>query len=87
MPKKEIPKTEAKKRIEEFFESIKQKSPEQFKKIKRIAMKNRISLKEYKALFCKKCLVPYFFPKVRIKNKMKTVECKNCGYILRKGMK
>jgi RNase P subunit RPR2 len=81
MPKKDISKTEAKKKIEEFFLNIKQKSPEEFKKIKKIAMRNRISLGEYKPLFCKQCLMPYSGgEKIRIKNKIKTITCENCGY-------
>jgi RNase P subunit RPR2 len=84
--KKEISKNEAKKRIEEFFFNIKEKSPKEFKKIKRIAMKNRIPLKKYKHLFCKKCFTPYSFPKIRIKNKIKTIECKNCGFISRQSL-
>jgi len=84
MPKKEISKTEAKKKIEEFFLNIKQKSPENFKKIKKIAMRYKISLKEYKKLFCKKCLIPYSSPRIRIKNKMRVIECENCGHRLRK---
>jgi len=84
MPKKDNSKTEAKKKISEFFLEIKAKNQNQIKKIKRIAMRNRISLREHKSLFCKKCLLPYDSPKIRIKNKMKTIECKNCGYKLRK---
>ena len=85
--KKDISKTEAKKKIEEFFLNLKQKSPEEIKKIKRLAMGHRLSLKEYKTLFCKKCLIPHSSPKIRIKNKMKIVKCENCGYILRKKLK
>jgi len=82
--KKDLTKSEAKEKIKYFFRDIKKNSPNDFKKIKRIAMKNRISLKEYKHLFCKKCLIPYSFPKIRIKNKMKTIECTNCDYIQRR---
>jgi RNase P subunit RPR2 len=77
--KKELSKVEAKKKISEFFLEIKQKTPKEIKKIKRLAMKNRISLKEHKLLFCKKCLEPYASPKIRIKNKIKTIWCENCG--------
>jgi len=87
MPKKDISKIEAKKKIEEFFLDIKQKSPDEFKKIKRLAMSHRISLKEYKLLFCKKCLTPYSSPKIRIKNKIKTIECENCGERTRRKIK
>lgn len=83
MPKKEISKTEARERIQEFFSDMESKSPIHIKKIKKIAMRNKISLKEYKKLFCKKCLTPYKSPKTRIKHKIKTVECKNCGKISR----
>ncbi|MDD5023349.1 MAG: hypothetical protein PHU63_04230 [Candidatus ainarchaeum sp.] len=81
MPKKDISKTEAKKKIDDFFKEIDSKSPKQIKKIKRTAMRHRISLKENKKLFCKKCLKPYHLPKIRIKNGIKIVECKNCGKI------
>jgi len=41
-------------------------------------------LKEKRKLFCKKCLKPYSGKeKVRIKNKVKTITCENCGYISR----
>jgi RNase P subunit RPR2 len=87
MSKKEISKTEAREKIKNFFLNIKQKSPKDFKKIKRIAMRYKISLKEYKSLFCKKCLIPYSREeKIRIKNKIKIVECENCGYRLRKNL-
>jgi len=79
MPKKEFSKTEAKEKINNFFINLKQKSPLEVKKVKKIAMRKKISLKEYKKLFCKKCLTPYHLPKIRIKNKMKVVECENCG--------
>ena len=87
MTKKDISKVEAKKKIEEFFLDIKQKSPDNFRKIKRLAMRHRISLKEYKLLFCKKCLTPYSFPKIRIKNKTKMIECANCRNITRRRIK
>jgi RNase P subunit RPR2 len=83
MPKKDISRTEAKKKIDDFFKEIGSKSSKQIKKIKRTAMKHRISLKDNKKLFCKKCLTPYTFPKTRIKNKMKIIECENCGKINR----
>jgi RNase P subunit RPR2 len=83
MAKKDISKIEAKEKIDNFFSKIGSKSPKQIKKIKRIAMKHRISLKNDKKLFCKKCLTPYAFPKIRIKNKMKIIECNNCGKITR----
>jgi len=83
MLKKEISKVEAKEEIKEFFSDIQSKSSGQLKKIKRIAMRKKISLKEYKKLFCKKCLTPYHLPKIRINDKIKVIECENCGKINR----
>ena len=81
--KKAFSKTEARKQIDEFFSEVKNKTPKEVKKIKRLAMKYNLSLKENRKLFCKKCLVPYKNSKVRIKNKMKTIVCENCGNIAR----
>ena len=81
--KNKFSKSETEKLIREFFKNIKSKSPKEVKKIKRSAMSKNIALKENRKLFCKKCLVPYDNPKVRIKNKRKTVVCKKCDYIAR----
>ena len=80
---KKLPKTEAKKEIKEFFLDIKNKTSREIKKIKRLAMKHNISLKEKRKLFCKKCLTLYKNPKIRIKNKIKSVTCRECGYVAR----
>ena len=78
---KKLSKTETEKKIKDFFEGLNNKSAEEIKKIKRLAMAQSISLKELKKKFCKKCLVPYSGnEKIRIKNKIKSVECKNCKY-------
>ncbi len=77
-----ISKTEAGKEIKEFFKDIKNKPPKEIKKIKRLAMNKKIPLKEKRKLFCKKCLTPCSGKeKVRIKKKIKSVECQNCGYV------
>ena len=76
-------KTEAKKQIQDFFAEIKNKSPKQVKKIKRLAMRHKVFLKGLRKHFCKKCLMPYKNPKIRIKNKIKSVTCENCGYASR----
>ena len=76
-------KTEAKKQIQDFFTGIKNKSPKQVKKIKRLAMRHKVSLKDLRKHFCKKCLMPYKNPKIRIKNEIKSVTCENCGYVNR----
>lgn len=82
--KKDISKTGAKEKIENFFEDIKNKSPKEIKKIKRVAMKFKIPLKEKKKLFCGNCLNPYSGnEKVRLRNETKSVTCKNCGKISR----
>ena len=81
---KNISKKDAEKNIEEFFEEIKNKTSKQLKKIKSLAMNKKISLKEKRKLFCKKCLTPYSGnEKIRIKNGRKSVECKNCGKVNR----
>ncbi|MCK4647362.1 hypothetical protein KAT24_00335 [Candidatus Pacearchaeota archaeon] len=76
-------KTEAKKEIKEFFSNIKDKTPKQIKKIKKLAMKNNIALGNLRKKFCKKCFFPYKNPKIRIKNNTKSVTCENCGYVVR----
>ena len=81
--KSRISKSKVKKEIEEFFLNIKNKTPKEIKKIKKLAMKHNIPLKEKRKLFCKKCLRPYTNPRVRIKNKVKSVTCLSCGYVSR----
>ncbi len=78
--KKKISKTEAKEQIENFFENINEKSPKEIKKIKRLAMKYNISLKEKRKLFCKNCLSPHKNPSIRIKNGFIRINCGNCDY-------
>jgi len=84
---KKLSKTEAKQKIREFFQDIKNKSPDKIKKIKKLAMKHNILLKQLRKKFCKKCLALYKNPKIRIRNKMKTITCKNCGYVSRYKLK
>ena len=69
--------------IEEFFKNVKDKSPREIKKIKKLAMSKNIQLKEKRKLFCGKCFSVYKNPKIRIKNKTKSVECENCRNIAR----
>ena len=75
-----VSKTEAKKQIEDFFKDIKNKSSIEIKKIKKLAMSKKIPLKEKRKLFCKKCFSVYKNPEIRIRNKIKSVKCKNCNY-------
>ncbi|MCR4327274.1 MAG: hypothetical protein NUV46_01710 [Nanoarchaeota archaeon] len=81
---KKISKTEAREKIKNFFIEIKDKSPKEIKKIKKLSENQRISLGEHKKNFCKKCLFPFNGnEKIRIKKGSKTIECKNCGKIKR----
>ena len=80
---KKLLKTGTQKQIKEFLSDIKSKNPKQIKKIKRLAMKHNIQLKELRKKFCKKCLTPYHNSKIRIKNKVKIVTCNACYYISR----
>ena len=76
-------KKESESQIEEFFENIKDKTPRNIKKIKKLAMSHNIKLKERRKAFCKKCLNPFVMPKIRIKNGMKIVICGKCGAVSR----
>ena len=80
---KKISKKEAKKQIEEFFLNIKGRTPKEVQKIKKLAMSFNLPLKEKRKTFCKRCLIPYVNSKIRIKNKIKSVTCKNCGHVSR----
>jgi len=75
-------KTEAEKEIKEFFENIKNKSANDVKKIKKIAMSYNLPLKNLRKKFCKKCYSPNLKFK-SIKKKIKTTECENCGTLMR----
>ena len=79
---KKLGKIEAKDEIEKFFKNLKNQSPNEIKKMKRVAMKHNIKLGPLKKKFCKKCFSPDLKVK-SIKNKVKTIECKNCGTISR----
>lgn len=76
--KSKVNKTEVKKKIEEFFKR-KDFAPEQLKKVKRIAMKFNIKLRDYRKSFCKKCLNP-LSGKTSITKTNKTVVCRHCGF-------
>lgn len=80
---KKLSKTQTKEDIEEFFKDIENKNSKEVKKIKKIAMSKNIALKEKRKLFCKKCFAPYIKPKIRTKNKMKTLVCDKCGGVSR----
>ena len=75
-------KTEIKKIIEEYFSRDKLLT-EETKKIRKIAMKNRIRLGEYRKRFCKKCFSDLRNAKVRLTKTHKIVTCENCNSIFR----
>jgi len=75
---KKLSRSEAKKQIEEFFKNVEDKTLKDVKKIKRLAMKHNIPLKEKRKMFCKKCLRPYQNPNIRIKKGLKIIICRNC---------
>jgi len=77
-----ISKTEANEKIEEFFNNIKEKTPKEIKKIKRLAMTFNIPLKEKRKLFCKNCYSPNLKIK-SIKKRVKTIICKECENIMK----
>ena len=79
---KKLSKKEAEEKIKEFFKELKNKTPQEIKKIKKTAMKHNIKLKEKRKGFCKKCY-SFDLKTKSTKNKIKTVECKNCKSIMR----
>ena len=81
--KKFLSKTQVIERIEEFFSDIKNKTPKEIKKIKRLAMAYNLPLKEKRKLFCKKCFRPYIGPRIRIKKGFINIRCEECGYMAR----
>jgi len=86
--KSKFSRLEIEKVIEVFFKEIKNKTPKEIKKIKKLAMSRNIPLKEKRKLFCNKCFHPYLdMEKIRIKNKMKSIECLKCGKIVMWKMK
>ncbi len=76
-------KEEARAKVEEFFTDLRNKSPEQIKKIKKLAMKYNLKLGEKRKGFCKKCYSSLEKAEVRIKNGKKIVKCRNCSQISR----
>ena len=81
---KKISKSESEKQINDFFKDIKNKSPNEIKKIKKLAMSFKLPLKEKRKLFCRFCFIPYSGKeKIRIKNKIKSIICDNCKKIAR----
>ena len=80
---KKISKTNTKEQVEKFFKEIKDKTPKEIKKIKRLAMSHNIKLKGKRKLFCKKCFSPYNNSKIIIKKGIKSIWCEECGRVSR----
>ena len=75
-------KEEARKEIDEFFSDIKNKTPKEIKKIKKLGMHYNIQLKDKRKKFCKKCNSPKL-KTLNIKKGVKRVKCETCGFISR----
>ncbi len=75
-------KKEAEKEINKFFSDIKSKTPEEIRKIKKLSMRYNLKLGELRRKFCRNCFSP-LKGEIRIKKGTKSVECENCGYIIR----
>jgi RNase P subunit RPR2 len=76
--KSTLTKSQASQKIELFFKNT-EFTPKELKKIKRLAMKYRISLKNLRKKFCKSCLYP-LKGKTRVTKTSKTVICQSCGF-------
>jgi len=75
-------KKQAEEEIKNFFEDIKNKTPAQIRKLKRLAMHHKIRLGEKRKLFCKYCYSPRL-KVVRITGKIKTIKCESCDKLMR----
>ena len=85
--KQEISKQEIREGINKVFSGA--PSPDEIKKIKKIAMSKNIKLGLFRKTFCKRCF-SYFNSKnseTRIKNGFKIIRCKKCSQINRWEMK
>ena len=76
--KSNLLKQQVQEKITQFFKEESFKS-EELKKIKRLAMKYKIKLKDKRKKFCKKCL-SQLKGKIRISKTHKTVICEKCSY-------
>lgn len=79
---KELGRTQAKEKIEEFFRNIDNKNKEEIKKIKKLAMHYHIRLGDSRKKFCKYCYSTELKTRKITKDK-KTFECKNCKRLMR----
>ncbi|MDP4039110.1 MAG: hypothetical protein Q8P57_00820 [Candidatus Pacearchaeota archaeon] len=77
--KYKLTRKEADEKIDKFFRQDKLDVKE-VKKIKKLAMKYHIRLKEHKRRFCKKCFSDLKGGRVRIKRGCKILICRVCDY-------
>jgi len=76
--KTKLSKTEARTKIDDFFKQ-ETLDKEKLRKIRRLAMKFKIPLKEKRKRFCKKCK-SQLNGSVRITKTHKTIICKECSF-------
>jgi RNase P subunit RPR2 len=77
---KNLSKKEAEVEIGKFF--LTKHDKESVRKIKKLAMNKRIRLGELRKKFCSKCYNMSISVK-RIKRGIRSVECNNCGNVMR----
>ena len=76
--KTNLNKTQAKEKVDSFFKK-QSFTKEEMRKIRRIAMKFKIRLKDKRKTFCKHCL-SQLKGKTRISKGYKTIQCSFCNY-------
>jgi len=76
--KTNLSKTQAKEKVEAFFKK-QNFDKEEMRKIRRIAMKFKIRLKDKRKTFCKHCLSK-LKGSVRINKGYKTIQCSFCNF-------
>ncbi len=83
MNAKKLSKQEIQGKINESFS--KTPSPQEIKKLKKLAMSKNLKLGDYKKKFCKNCCSLFNLnnTEIRIKKGFKVIRCKNCRHISR----
>jgi len=75
-------KSQAREKIEKFFKDPKYRTPEEIRKIKKLAMAYNLKLQDKRKMFCKKCYSTKLIT-LGIKNKIKRVKCSDCSHVYR----
>ena len=85
--KSKLSKKETEEKIKKVFSG--NPSPKEIKKAKRLAMNKKVSLKDFKKRFCKKCYSLFSSKNsgIRIKKGFKIIKCNSCGQINRYKLK